>query len=85
MPATELGHIISALYRFRAPISQLLIRKFWIFYCNKSENLEFFRVFCAMYGPEVSLSAGYLSESSFRGGCFVAMTAALLLVPIYTN
>ena len=57
MPATELGHIISAVFRYSAPISQLLIRKFWIFYCKKSENLEFFRVFCAMYGPEVGLWA----------------------------
>ena len=45
MPATELGHIISAVFRYSAPISQLLIRKFWVFYYQKVHFSCLFAVF----------------------------------------
>ena len=62
MPATELGHIISAVFRYSAPISQLLIRKFWVFYYQK---VHFSCLFCGILIFDID-ELGHIISAIFR-------------------
>ena len=62
MPATKLGHIISAVFRYSAPISQLLIRKFWGFYYQK---VHFSCLFCGILIFDID-ELGHIISAIFR-------------------